>query len=57
MKSADVLVDEARPVLADELLRRNITLRKPSASERGTPQGDSLVSKLLRYVGAFALKF
>jgi hypothetical protein len=52
---ADALVDEARPVLADELLRRNITVPKPPASERSTSQKDSRVVKLLRFVGAFAL--
>jgi hypothetical protein len=51
----DALVDEARPVLADELLRRNITVAKPSATERSTPQKDSQVINLLRYVGAFVL--
>jgi uncharacterized protein YajQ (UPF0234 family) len=52
---ADVLVDEARPVLTDELLRRNITVAKPSATERSTPQRDSQAISLLRYVGAFML--
>jgi hypothetical protein len=51
----DALVDEARPVLADELLRRNITVAKPSAMERNSPQTDSLLVKLLRHVGAFVL--
>ena len=51
---ADALVDEARPVLADELLRRNITV-KPSGTERSTPRNNSRVLKLLRLVGTFVL--
>ncbi len=51
---ADALVDEARPVLADELLRRNITA-KLSATERSTPQENSRAVKLLRLVGTFVL--
>ena len=51
---ADALVDEARPVLVDELLRRNITV-KPPATERGTPQNNSRVVTLLRLVGAYVL--
>ena len=50
---ADALLDEARPFLADELLRRNITV--PPATERSTPQKDSQVVKLLRLLGAFVL--
>jgi len=42
---ADALVDEARPVLASELLRRNITVRKPSAAERSTRQERSRLCK------------
>jgi hypothetical protein len=52
---ADALVDEARPVLADELLRRNITVAKPSATERSARLKDPRVVKLLRFVGAFVL--
>lgn len=51
---ADALVDEARPVLADELLRRNITV-KPSGTERSTPRSNSRALKLLRLVGTFVL--
>lgn len=52
---ADTLVDGARPVLADELRRRNISVAKPSTTERSTSQRDSPVVKLLRYVGIFVL--
>jgi hypothetical protein len=52
---ADALVDEARPILADELLRRNIMVTKTSASERSIPQKDSQVFKVLRFLGAFVL--
>jgi hypothetical protein len=51
---ADALVDEARPVLADELRRRNITV-KLSATERSTPRNNSRVLKFLRLVGTFVL--
>lgn len=49
---ADALIDEA--VLADELLRRNITV-KPPATERSTPKKNSRVVSLLRLLGAFVL--
>jgi hypothetical protein len=49
---ADALVDEARSVLAEELLRRNINV-EPSATERSTPQTNSMVVKRLRLIGAF----
>ena len=46
---ADALVDEARPVLAGELLRRNIAVAKPSTTERSTPQKDSQVINHLNH--------
>jgi hypothetical protein len=51
----DSLVEEARTVLADELLRRNIAVIKPSGVERTDAPTNSAISKLLRFVGAFAL--
>jgi hypothetical protein len=51
---ADALVDEARPVLADELRRRNITV-KLSANELSTARSNSWILKLLRLIGTFLL--
>jgi hypothetical protein len=51
---AGALVDEARPVLADELRRRNITV-KLSAAERGTPRNNLRALNLLLLVGTFVL--
>jgi hypothetical protein len=50
---AGALVDEARSVLADELRRRNVTV-KLSAAERGTPRNNLLALKLL-LLGTFVL--
>ena len=51
---AAALVDEARPILADELLRRNITV-KLSAAVQSSPQKDSRAVKLLRFVGSLLI--
>jgi hypothetical protein len=51
---AAALVDEARPVLADELLRRNIMV-KLSAAVRSSPKKDSGAVKLLRLVGSLLI--
>jgi hypothetical protein len=48
------LVDEARPVLADELLRRNITVKLSAAVQSGA-QKDSRAVKLLRLAGSLLI--
>jgi hypothetical protein len=51
---AAALVDEARPVLADELLRRHITV-KLSATVPSSPQKDSQALKLLQLLGSLLI--
>lgn len=51
---AGALLDEARPVLADELLRRNITV-KLSATARSSPEKDSRAFKLFRLAGSLLI--
>lgn len=46
---------EARPVLAEELRRRDITVTKPSPTEEVTAQRNTKARRLLGVVGSFVL--
>jgi hypothetical protein len=53
---SDALLDEARPVLAEELRRRNITLRGAASAKPKTSRGrNTRAGRLFRVAGGFTL--